>query len=285
MVFIAHNVGTSVLSQEEKTRLKSIGIDVEKLSQAGIVDDAFKFGILADALKYSEAKNITYGEFKTYLKSGQFVPLNQVEKFALENIKYQAYSDIKNLGARIEGVLTHMITEDRKMRRKEYEKIIKTKSKKAIKNRKSLSWLSSEIGHKTGDWSRDLDRVADFVLHTAFDEGKAQAIRRKSGDDAKVFKYVLPGACDACIDAYLTDGEGSEPVIFKLSQLISNGTNVGKKKAEWQPVIGPHHPWCRCELMYVREGFEWDEKTGDFTKPIKPKQRKVKSKVKVTISQ
>lgn len=39
-----------------------------------------------------------------------------------------------------------------------------------------------------------------------------------------------------------------EPRLYQLSELIANGTNVGKPKSAWKAVIGPTHPNCRCIL-------------------------------------
>lgn len=38
------------------------------------------------------------------------------------------------------------------------------------------------------------------------------------------------------------------PIIYSLSTLIQNGTNVGRPKSEWKAVVGGTHPNCRCTL-------------------------------------
>lgn len=43
------------------------------------------------------------------------------------------------------------------------------------------------------------------------------------------------------------------PRIYRLSELISNGTNLGKPKSEWKAVIGPTHPNCRCTLKLASD--------------------------------
>ena len=62
---------------------------------------------------------------------------------------------------------------------------------------------------------------------------------------------------------YLDGGLGSAPKVFRLDELKANGTNVGRKAAEYQPVVGPLHPWCRCTLERVPFGFTMaDYKSG-----------------------
>ena len=112
---------------------------------------------------------------------------------------------------------------------------------------------------------------------------------KNHGADAEVYFDVYPGACMACRELYLTDPENpdSEPKIFKLSELIENGNNIGRKRADWLPTISPTHPYCRCTLNYKQPGFAWDEEVRAYTKPIKrvpknPKLQGVKLNIKVS---
>ena len=167
-------------------------------------------------------------------------------------------------------------------------------AKNAIKERKGVQEVVSQIGKMQGNWDRDFGRIADFVLHTAFDEGRSLNIGKTRGAQALVYKDVYAGACKHCIKAYLTGGIMSEPKIFKLDQLQANGTNVGRKVDEYLPVIGPLHPWCRCTLMRTPSEFTledhnkgiWIWNGQDFVRDLQKYQRKVKrsSKVKVTVN-
>jgi hypothetical protein len=78
---------------------------------------------------------------------------------------------------------------------------------------------------------------------------------------------IWTGNCRHCIKAYLTNGIGSQPKIFKLSTLEANGTNVGKKVNDWLPVVGGMHPYCRCNLHKLLSGQEWDEEKKEFRFP------------------
>lgn len=283
LLYISSNIGTDILSEEDIMLLRSFGIDINQIEQQFLIENTFQFGILADSLKYNKAKKVSYKDFKKFLKENDPIPLNEIEKLAIESIKYRAYSDIKNLGSKIRFTVNNHIIEDRSKRRAIYENILRNESISAIENKKSVRNLKSEIYGKTKDWYRDLDRVADFIFHTAFDQGKTHSILRKHGEYAKVFKYVMPGACKKCVSAYLTAGEGSKPKIFLLKEIIENGTNIGKKQDEWKPVIGPHHPWCRCEMNHYDERYEWDEDDKSFTK-LKKIKRKRKSRAKVIIN-
>lgn len=65
--------------------------------------------------------------------------------------------------------------------------------------------------------------------------------------------------CNHCVRLHLTAGPGSPPRIFRLSELIDNGSNVGKKARDWQATVPPVHPWCACVLVRVPPGWGFDE--------------------------
>lgn len=285
LVFIAAEVGASVLTDEDRKVLLNAGVDVNKLNPTGKIDMAFRFGMLAEAINDKRAKDMKYLEFKTLFEQGKLTPLTKAEEFALSTVRHQAYKDIKGLGNKIAGQFQDDLIEVDKKQRLAYEKIIEEELDEAILKRKTAKQMASALGHRTGDWARDFDRMSDFLMHTAFDQGKAQQILAEKGEDAEVYKQVYPNACNHCQRLYLTNGEGSKPIIFKLKTLMENGTNIGKKVADWKPVLGSTHPWCRCELYDVPAKLKWDEKDGGFTKVIRNTHGvKRKSKVKITIN-
>jgi len=165
-----------------------------------------------------------------------------------------------------------------------YEKIITEETVKNIQNRGSISNLVSNLGHRTGDWAMDFGKISDYLMTLAFEGGRAAQMKSQYGVDSKVYKKVFKGSCEKCTEFYLTNGFGSEPIVFKLSELYENGENIERKVDDWKPVIGPTHFWCRCMLTHIDENYEWDEKQQDFNKP-KPYERKVQrtSKVRITI--
>jgi hypothetical protein len=59
--------------------------------------------------------------------------------------------------------------------------------------------------------------------------------------------------CKHCIRHYTKNGA---PIIRPASWWAANGVNnVGRKTADWKPVIGTMHPWCRCRLQRIPKGW------------------------------
>lgn len=283
-LFIFNHIGKEILSQKDKELLLSNGINLD-ISGPLTLNQAFKFGVLAESLGNVETRSLSFLDFKDYIKRGKFIPLSKTEKYALENVARQSYKDIKGLGNRISSELNQLHIEVDKELRAHREEIIRTAAKEVIENRSGVKSLVQKLGHRLEDWERDLGRVADCILHEAYEEGRAASLEAKyQGKDPLVWKDTFIGGCKWCIKLHLTDGIGSKPIIFKLSQLRFNGTNIGRKPPEWKAVIGFTHPFCRCTMQEFDPKYEWDSKTRSFSilKPYVPKFQREKN-IEITI--
>jgi len=194
---------------------------------------------------------------------------------------------LKNLENRmcqeVEGDIVNTLT------RAEYEAIIKEEIEIGVKERKSITNIISDIGHRTGDWAKDLGRIVDTEMNNIFQKGRAvQIAESNKGKDPLVYKDVFDQACRHCIHLYLTRGLGSEPRVFRLSELIANGTNIGRKVGDWKATIGGVHPWCRCSIRQKQDYTVWDKTKKQFVYDEDALKREekhldIKGKVKVTI--
>lgn len=239
---------------------------------------SFHFGLLSDALGKSESNKATFEDIKHYFEHGHHIPLTASERSAIDSIKRQYLGDIRANNGRVFKDINSVIDKHDKNNRVAYEKVIRDEVEKSVLMKKTSEAIARDLAKKTGDWSRNFKRIVDYISHQAFDEGRAAMIQERYGDDALVYKDVYEGACRYCIRAYLTAGIGSEPKIFKLSTLKSNGTNIGRKPDEYKPVIGNHHPSCRCTLSRYTGLFDWNPKTKQFDQlKEKPKEQLTRS--------
>jgi len=279
--FIGSDIGLDVLSDDDLRVLKEYGVSPDQLkTDYTPFEQSFYFGRLSAALKDQSSK-VQYNDFLQYLRRGQFIPLSQQEQNALNYVKRSSYSHIKNLGQKIRVEADRIIIEEDVKKRHQYEKLIQGSMEEAIVKRGSVKDVILAIGNKTKDWGRDLGRIAETEMQNAFETGRAEEIRKQYGDDALVYKDVFPGACRHCIKLYLTNGIGSAPKIFKLSQLIANGTNIGVKTNDWKPTISALHPFCRCIINGYEADTEWNEEKRRWID--KPYIRKIERKSKVRI--
>jgi len=292
LVFIGNQLGANYLSPSEKAILKAAGIDVNQFTNSqGIIEHAFLFGLLSEAIGHEQAAKMNYQQFQKFLKSGNFIPLSENERFALEQMKNRSYNDITGLGSRMATSTSNIIIRANITQANKIKDIIKDKAQKAVILRQGATTLAGELGEATGDWERDWLRIAYYLTHEAFNAGRAQSILKEYGTDAEVYFDVFPGACKHCKRLYLTDPDDpeSEPIIFKLGDVINNGNNIGRRTAEWLPTISPTHPYCRCILNHKRKGYGWNPELNSFTTvtkyvPTNKKLQGVKLDIKVSKS-
>ena len=290
LLFIAGQLGLDFLSQSDKDILIAAGVDLDKFkNKKGIVEHAFLFGILAEAIGDKRAQNMSYAQFKKFLASGNFIPLTEEEEFALQTLKNRAYTDITSLGSRMRTGLSNNILRNNQQQSVLVQQMIKQKAIKAAELRVGARGLAADLAETSKDWEVDWLRIAYYLTHEAFNSGRAQSILKNHGADAEVYFDVYEGACNHCRELLLTDPEdvNSEPIVFKLKDIIANGNNIGRKVAEWKATISPIHPYCRCTINYKKPGFAWNPDLRAFTTPIKkvsknPKLKNVKLNIKVS---
>lgn len=287
LTFIAEQLGLDYLSDADKALLTASGVNLNKYTNAqGVIEHAYLFGLLSEALGDERSKQMDYKQFQKFIKSGQFVPLTDEEEFVLEQVKTQSYNDISGLGSKIIQGARNIVVRANLKEQNRIRDIIKEKAVDAVKYRKSAAQMASDLGHATEDWERDWLRIAYYTLQNAYNYGRARSIFRDHGEDAEVYFDVLKGACKHCRKLYLTDpdDENSEPIIFKLKDILANGNNIGRKAAAYLPTVSPIHPYCRCTIRYKDPNMVWDEETQSYTKPkqYQPKNKKLRN-VKLNI--
>jgi len=274
LIFIAGQLGLDFLSQTEKDILRAYGIDLDKYKdEEGIIEHAFLFGILAEAIGDDRAKKMSYASFKKFLESGKFIPLTEMEEFALHFVKQRAYTDITNLGNRMRNSLSNSVLRNNQQQSLLVQKVIQKKAIKAIELRSGARALAADLANVSKDWEVDWLRIAYYITQEAYNSGRSQSILREYGPDAEVYFDVFPGACHKCKELFLEEPENpdSKPIVFKLKNIIANGNNIGRKTADWLPTVSPIHPYCRCIINYKKPGFDWDEELRAFVKPVKRK--------------
>lgn len=290
LTFILNQLGPTYLTATEKALLLAAGIDVNKYAnKKGVIEHAFYFGILADAIGDDRAKKMDYPQFQKFLASKNYIPLTAEEEYALQQVKNRAYTDITNLGARMRSALSNSVLRNNQQQSLIVQRMIRAKTIKAIELRSGARALAADLANTSQDWEVDWLRIAYYLTHEAYNAGRAQDILKNHGADAEVYFDVYKGACKRCKELYLEDPDDpdSKPIVFKLEEIIANGNNIGRKVADWKPTISPTHPYCRCTINYKDPDLEWDSELRAFVKPKKkvsknPRLQGVKLNIKVT---
>jgi hypothetical protein len=271
MAFAVGMIGPDVLPPEEVQRLMDAGILPQDLTvlfqqRAGeavppaqrVIDLAYEYG--RRTARPAERKVVDMGvdAFLDHLERTRS-ELTPVERQSMAFARYKAGQHIQNAGARAAADVGNTIMVADQEARQKYLGTVRKELEDSIDRRQTWREVASKIGHATQDWSRDIQRVGKTEMAFAVAEGTARDLARdRDPAEVRVAKIPDPGACADCIRLHLTAGEGSAPRIFRLDELVANGTNVGLKRADWKPTVGPAHPWCGCTLQEVPDGWAFN---------------------------
>lgn len=127
------------------------------------------------------------------------------------------------------------------------------------KNKHSKNFRS-ELQGKVKDWSQRWKMITTTELSRASNYGALDAIfhNNKGQDPDELYVYKVgphDGAtCKYCKQFWFMP-DGVTPKVYKLSELIANGTNIGRKQKDWKPTVDITHPNGRHTLVQLQPGW------------------------------
>jgi len=272
--------GEDVVPKATVDRLRALGLLGASEGYPGTLKAAHSFGLVLAALEDPlGGPSLSLAEVRAKLAAHP-VPRTAVEVLSAQDAALRGATAIRGLGNKVGAHLDHTLIEADAGLRRDMRDLIRDAvgakygdadaqarlSARAGDRgldpeffdgafRNTVREVASDIGHASGDWARDLQRIAQTESHNAMQHGMAEHFKEQlKGQPVLVYKSIRPTACKHCV-RFHTDAAGN-PRIFLLSDLEANGTNVGRKTAAWQPVVGSVHPWCACQLVRVPRFLE-----------------------------
>lgn len=126
---------------------------------------------------------------------------------------------------------------------------------------KSKAQLKIALKDYAKDATRNWERIVNTEVSNAISLGSADRIvamnQEKSPDEIYVYRIVVNDAalCKYCRKFY-QDADGT-PKLYRLSTILGNGSNYGKKSIDWKPVALATHPNERCSpLLELKPGWK-----------------------------
>ena len=253
-------IGDTKVSPET---LKKLGVPK---SVSNLITDSYKYGKLTTVMNKNLSK-MSPQEVNDMLKK---LKVSSRQQKSMEYLKAKTQLSIDNLTQRMtSAVITSALQSQLDM----YQAIGKVVPN-AVKEGTDRYKVVQQLRDLTQDWERDWHRVAHSEMWDAKVQGEANAIIdnespvSKKGRETMVFKRPAPNACNKCKQLYL-EADGITPKLFKITELQANGSNYGKKQADWKPTLGILHPNCMCPLSVMPDGYKFDSSgqlTPDTTK-------------------
>lgn len=220
-----------------------------------LITTSYKYGKLG-ILQGKDLSTMSESDVKKLMRN---IKLTKSQQNSVDYSKIKAQQSIDSLSQRItSSVVTMAIQSDLSM-----WEAVKEVIPAAMENDTPRYKVIQELREKTGDWERDWHRVAHSEMWDAKLQGEAEAIMNdesplsKDKGETLVYKRPAHNCCNKCRQLYL-EKDGVTPKVFRLADLMANGTNYGKKQADWLPTLGILHPNCMCTLNVMPKDTTFD---------------------------
>lgn len=266
--FIRQVVGPEFLTKKERSELPKWDEAVPSF-----VERVFFMGRVQAILKDREYKTISLERIDQIIAT---YPLSDVERKVFEDVKAHVGANIKEFTAKVERDVIHAVSAE------DAEQLMDAVSRDVLRHEIAEGLLGAqhyaEVAVKLAAklpevYGKDWTLIARTEMHGAKQRGHAAAILAGAGPyaalggpDSRVSIVTEPTRCKDCQRLY-ENGDGSFK-IFKLSELLGNGTNATRRHSKvkgihvhWVPVVPPAHPRCFCKVKFVPPGYDWVGRT------------------------
>lgn len=250
-------LGRDVLSPEELQQLEAMGIDTSN-------NDSLMSAVYYHNFINHPIDEISPGSVED-MKAQQSVqglkPQGEAHDYTVQNINDKTKQYIEKLKldvmTRVEGIIRDN-NDSYKM--DALQNLDRTDIMDELTKESTIGRLKQKLKDTSGDGNRDWNRIAVTEMSNAI--GIASVDRIVSDnvgadlDEVYVFRITVKDAktCKWCRRFY-DDHDGS-PKLYKLTTLLDNGSNYGKKTDSWNPVVGATHPNERCsQMIELKPGY------------------------------
>lgn len=250
-------LGRDVFSQAELDALERQGVDVT--SKNSLLSLVYFHNFINNPVDDQAPKNIPQMEAQQSVSG--IKPEGQAPEYTVTNAndKTKQYIDKlkQDVTTRIESIIREN-NDSYKMnalQNVDRESFIDDMIKES-----TLGNVRQKLKDTSKDATRDWTRVVLTEMSNAIGISSLDRIVNDNAgleiEDIYVFRISVQDAktCKYCRRFY-NDTDGS-PKVYRLSTILSNGSNFGKKPDDWQPVAGATHPNERCsQTIELKPGW------------------------------
>lgn len=248
-------LGRGVFSQDELKRMQAAGIDTS--NKESLLAMVYFHNFINNPVTKASPSSVE--DMKAQQSQPGLKPEGEANEYTVQNLNDKTKQLIDKLKmdviTRIEGFIRDN-NDDYKF--EALQNLDRSDLMDDLVKESSLGKVKQKLRDSSGDATRDWTRVALTEMSNAIGIGSVDRIvtdnRGADLDEVYVYRIIVGDAitCKYCRRFY---GEGT-PKIYRLSTLLSNGSNYGKKQDAWLPVSGATHPNTRTsQVIELRPGF------------------------------
>jgi len=250
--------GAGTISEGQLKELQAEGFDLEK--EDDLLSLVYYNNVLNDLDSSKSPSSVSQMK-----RQQEARPVGSFHSSAEEHINesYAHYVDkhTANMVSRIEGLLRdgNLDYRNNALQNQDRADAVSDLLKESMSGK-----FKQRLRDLSGDSYRDFERIAVTETANAIGIGSVDRVLKqnqgKSPEGILVYRIPVNDAalCRHCRRFYL-DSDGT-PAVYKLSTLMGNGTNFGKKMNDWLPVAGATHPNDReSGVLELRPGWKVNE--------------------------
>lgn len=251
-------LGRSVFSAQELDHLESLGIDTS--NKQSLLALAYYHNFVNHPVDVNAPQ--TTREMENQQNVGGIKPEGEASDYTVQNINDKTRQLMEKLkldaATRIDGIIRE---NNDSYKNDALKNLDRTEFLDELVKESTLGKVKQALRDTAKDANRDWTRIALTEVSNAVGIGSIDRIVSDNRDsdlnDIYVFRISVRDAktCKWCRKFY-NDSDGS-PKLYRLSTLLGNGSNYGKKTDSWLPVAGATHPNERCsQTIELKPGFK-----------------------------
>lgn len=250
-------LGNSVFTSSELDELHNQGIDINQ--DTSFLDFIYNYNFINPYGTLDKPK--TLEGIESQLAIPGIKPLGEAHTYAVEHLNENAKQVLDKLKqdvmTKFEGIIRDK-NNDYKLNA--LMNLNRDAAEDIIVKELTISEIKQELKDFAGEPNRNWDRIIATELSNAIGAGHVDRIvvdnSNKNMDNVLVYRIVVKDThlCKFCNEFYV-DTDGS-PKVYRLSTLLANGSNYGKKTSAWNPVTLATHPNERCSgIIELKPGW------------------------------
>ncbi len=244
-------LGKKGMTGYQRRKLLEAGISLK--DEESVLEAIYHHNYLNEHGKIAAPTNVQ--EMKAQQSKAKVLPVAATHEASKDylhsNMKHLIEKQKTNVLSQIEGMIRDTNNQFK------FDKLQKLDD---LSKDKSIRGLKTQLRDYSRDANRNWDRIVNTEMSNAISLGSVDRIAddnpTKDMDEVYVYRIVKNDAalCKYCRRFYL-DSDGS-PKLYRMSTLLSNGSNYGQKAADWQPTAMATHPNERCsQVIELKPGF------------------------------
>lgn len=251
-------LGAAVYSQKELKQLRDMGVDVD--NKESMLELIYNHNFINNPVSKTSPTSVE--DMKNQQSIPNLKPVGAANDYTIQNLNDKTRQLIDKMRldvtARLEGIIRG---NNDAYKFNALQNLERPDSMDDLVKESSLGRVKQKLRDSAKDADRDWQRVALTEMSNAIGVGSVDRIvtdnRDKEPEEVYVYRVIVGDSltCKYCRRFYGDVGES--PKIYRLSSLLSNGSNYGKKTDQWLPVSGATHPNTRTsQIIELKPGFK-----------------------------